>query len=430
MDRTLMKKILLDCFKLDRIDYERARILTIAHDTDRSLLLADGRAYSPLIDTMEDDLAARGVRCLSIARITSTLKGPLSYGNVHSPEGRFARALVRKRFKDLFIKGKYPVKERYPYEPSEERIWDEILDRTAARYVFGIQPSRELCVACHRRGVWVADVQHGVIAERHPWYGQDYRARDPVEWLPSTFLLWDQGSDDVIRKWSAPKGILPRIIGNRWLSRFMKASPVDTLVTGLLERAAAIRPPGDMRKAILVTLGWDERDIPNGFIIEGLEAVIRKTAEEFRWVIRVHPNQLKGFATHEGPLFFKYFDERLKGYAEWECATTPPLPAVLRQVDMHISWMSSTAIEASQMGIRSAMLSPRLRAGGRFGDYYEYYRARGLVQLVEETEESILGWIRRTLSHSAELEDYEAFDREYESLLDFLAQSGPRVQTI
>jgi hypothetical protein len=181
-------------------------------------------------------------------------------------------------------------------------------------------------------------------------------------------------------------------------------------------------PAGDQRKTILVALSWGDYNIPNGFIIDGLEKVIRATASEFRWLIRLHPNQLKGFATNEGPRFFRYFDERLKGFAEWESATYPPLPAVLRHVDLHISWMSSVCIEASQMGIRSALLNPRLRHADEIGDYYEYYRGTGMVELVEESEQSILEWIRRTLSREAAPEDYTLFDREYARLLDFLIE--------
>ena len=382
MDYAIVRKILLDCFKIDTIDYEQTRVLTVAHDNDRSLL-HEGKYYSPLVDTMEDDLARRGVRCVSIARIISRIKGNLSYGNARSPEGRFARALVAKRLAGYFSR------EHYPFSGLEEKIWGDILDRTQARRVFGIQPSRELCVACRKRGVWVADVQHGVIAERHPWYGENFRARDPVDYLPHTFLVWDYGSDHVIRKWSQHKGILPTVIGNRWVARFMKRLPEDRLVNELFEKFDRESQGQDGRKTILVALSWGDYNIPNGFIIEGLEKVIRETSGEYRWLIRLHPNQLKGFATHESPRFFRYFDERLKGHAEWEVPTRYPLPVILKHTDLLISWMSSVCIEASQMGIRSALLNPRLRAPDQIGDYYEYYRSVGMVELVEETEESI-----------------------------------------
>ena len=72
MDTTIVRKVLLDCFKIDSPSYPRTSVLSVAHDNDRSLL-HKGRYYSPLIDTIEDDLAAAGVRCVSVARIISAI---------------------------------------------------------------------------------------------------------------------------------------------------------------------------------------------------------------------------------------------------------------------------------------------------------------------------------------------------------------------
>ena len=38
MDYPLIRKIIADCFKIDRIDYGTADVLTVAHDCDRHLL--------------------------------------------------------------------------------------------------------------------------------------------------------------------------------------------------------------------------------------------------------------------------------------------------------------------------------------------------------------------------------------------------------
>jgi hypothetical protein len=414
MEYSIVRKILVDCFKWDRIDYEKTRVLTTAHDTDRSLL-HEGKFYSPLVDTIEEDLVPEGVRCVSIARIISRIKGPRSYGNARSPEGGFARALVAKRLRGLFAGG------AYPYSRMEEAVWGKILDTTGARRVVGILPSRELCVACHKRGVWVADVQHGGIADKHPWYGERFRAQNPVEFLPSTFLVWDRGSEQVIRKWSERKGIVPTVIGNRWLARFMKRAPEDHLVNELFEKFEREAQLAPGRPTILVALSWAERNIPNGFIVDGLEQVIRNTSGEYRWLIRLHPNQLNGFATHEGAKFLKYFRAKLQNHAEWELATRYPLPVILKNTDLLISWWSGVCIEAAQMGIRSALLNPRLRDPDQLHDHYEYYRGTGMVELVEERESSIDAWIRRSLARRTAPEDYSEYDRAYRDLIAFLA---------
>ena len=42
-----------------------------------------------------------------------------------------------------------------------------------------------------QKGVKVADLQHGVIAESHPWYGAKWRGLEPDNWSPN-YLVWDK----------------------------------------------------------------------------------------------------------------------------------------------------------------------------------------------------------------------------------------------
>ena len=261
MDYKIIRKIFFDCFRIDKNDYPKTSVLTVAHDNDRSLMFS-GKYYSPLVDTIEDELVKSGVLCVSIARVISTIKGDISYGKVYSPEGRFARALVLKRLKGLFFR------DAYPYSKLEENAWGDILDKTGAKKLFGIQPSRELCVACHKRGVWVADLQHGVIADAHPWYGKAYRSNDPKEYLPTAFLCWDIGSQCVIDSWASLKNIQTHVIGNRWLVRFLENQGSDDLVDKLCSEYASEFPVENSKSVILVTLSWGCSNIKNGFIMQ------------------------------------------------------------------------------------------------------------------------------------------------------------------
>jgi len=432
MDYSMLAKILVDCFRFESIDYPPSKVVTTAHDNDRNLLYK-GRYYSPLIDTIEDDLRARGIECQSIARIASRIKGPLAHGRANSPEGRFARALMAKRLLGVLRRG------QYPYSGMEERIWGEILDVTKARRVFGIQPSRELCVACHKRGVWVADVQHGVIAERHPWYGKKFRAADPREQLPDAFLVWDYGSAEVLNRWTKAKGIDARVVGNRWVARFMKPRSDDRLVQEMIAEFNKTMSGRVKKKNILVSLSWGESNIPNGFICPGLEEVMKATSDRIQWMIRLHPNQVRGFAEHEFPKFKAYFSAELRDHAEWEVATRAPLPVLLASSDLHITWWSSTSIEAAQFGIKSAALNPRLRkrdpikegyefempkltASVHISDYYEYYKKLGMIDFVPETAAEIGAWIARNIDREKVPESYEERDQLYGELLAFLSE--------
>lgn len=418
-DYNIVGKVFRDVFKIDRISYEPADVLTVAHDNDRSFLY-DNRYYSPLIDSLEDDLRKRDLKCLSVARIISVIKGDRSYGSARSPEGAFARALVSKRLKAILSPGSYP------YSNMEEDIWSHILDATGVRSVVAIQPSRELCNASHKRGVWVADMQHGVIADTHPWYGKKFRSDDRTDHLPSSFLCWDEGSAEVIRDW-APVGVDVQVIGNRWLNRFLRPEKNDALVSNVIKANTIHIDESDPRPKILISLSWGDKDIPNGFIVDGLEQAILSTSKKYRWLIRLHPNQLVGFATHEGPQFEAYYNKRLQGHAEWRWVTEAPLPFVLSQIDAHISWWSSVSIEASLAGLKTALLSPKLRAGAANADYFHYFRSTGAIDLVEAQPRQIISWLENNTSIGGRPQAHLQ-NTAYEALIDAMAARQVRPQ--
>ena len=357
-----------------------------------------------------------GVECVSVARIISRIKGDLAYGRVFSPEGGFARALIGKRIKGIL------QRSGYPFSSMEESVWGAVLDRVQPLKVVGIQPSRELCVACHKRGIWVADVQHGVIGDGHPWYAASTRGADPVEFLPDAFLCWDRESQMVIDSWGAAKKIRTHAIGNRWIARFRKLEPHDRLVNNLTRKFDSQNTNDIGRPSILVSLSWGEADIPNGFMVDGLRDTIRATADQYHWSVRLHPNQLNGFATDEGSRFRTYFRENLEGLVEWEAATKTALPAVLRTTDLAISWNSSVCIEAAIMGIPAAQLDPKLRGAGKNTNNYRRYGESGKIGFVDANPESLGAWIVSALNSPRQPEEFDEYDQEYSSVLDFLAR--------
>ncbi len=415
MDYALVKKILLDCFRRDAPVDMRVPVLTVANDNSRSLLLR-GKHYSPLMDTLQDDLQRRGVPSLSVARLAASIKGELSHSRVYAPDGGFARALVQKKAASL-------IRSRaFPYSIWEEQLWGTILDATGALKVVGIQPSRELCAACHDRGVWVADLQHGVIADGHPWYGEKFRGSEDRRYLPDAFLCWDRSSAEVIGSWGHRKGILTPVIGNRWLARFNRADETDTLVKELTAKHADGSDPGEKRLSILVSLSWGETNIPNRFIAEGLLGAMRASADRVRWMIRLHPNQVHGFARDEGDEFQTFFERNVAKYADWAFATNAPLPIVLRKADLHITWASSVCIEAAQMGVKSALLNPVLRNAAAYDRYFGSYQDAGMVDLVDDAEHTVLDWIEQNRDAKRPAPDIAAQDYAYHELLDALCR--------
>ncbi|NIY83309.1 hypothetical protein [Vibrio hepatarius] len=385
MDIKLIRKVILDCLKVGHPSYPKSDVLTFACDNDRYIDF-NGKKYSPLIDTLEDDLNKLGLTTVSITRIASTIKGDISYGNALSPEGPFARAMILKRLKGM-------TTSDYPFSHYEYSIWQYILDKVMPKVVVGINPSRELCKLCHERGIWVADIQHGVISDSHPWYGEKFRSSDPNCWLPSAFLVWDEGSFEVMDKWCQGRGIDVIQTGNPWISRFLKKEASDKLVTFLTNKHPIV--VDKKKRTIVLSLSWGDVTIPNGFIHPELERFMKQHKDEFNWIVRLHPNQLKGFASDEGVRFSKYWGERFSEFdIDWEYYSSIPLPLILSNVDYHITWSSSVCIEAAKFNVKSLVMNPEFRSTK--SDYYTELENQGFVYKIECKYELISNWLITT----------------------------------
>ena len=302
----------------------------------------------------------------------------------------------------------------------EEKIWADILENTQARKVIAILPSRELCVVCRSRNIWIADVQHGVIAHKHPWYGAALRSKDPIKFLPNSFLLWDQGSADVITTWADPLNVDVKIIGNRWLARFILQNKDDKLVaTTNSEFKKYLNKEKDPRPIILVTLSWSQEGVANGIIADSIINIIQKTHSKYRWLLRLHSNQITGFASNEFKQFLAIYKNELDTFCEWEIPTKTALPAVLLNTDLHITWHSSVVMEAAQYGIRSATLDPRLLAEFS-NDYFEYHKKLGYIDFIVNEELIIEKWIEENIAVKMGMQNFDIENKNYEALLKFL----------
>ncbi len=398
----------MDCFKAGHPDYPKSDVLTFACDNDRYIDF-NGKKYSPLIDTLEDDLKNLGLTTTSVTRIASIIKGDISYGNALSPEGPFARAMILKRLKAMITNG-------YPFSHYEYSIWQYILDNVMPRVVIGVNPSRELCKLCHERGIWVADIQHGVISDSHPWYGQKYRSSDPNYWLPNAFLVWDNGSFEVMNKWCCDRGIDVIQIGNPWISRFLKKDKNDELVGFLLRKYPIVL--NDKKRTIMLSLSWGDVTIPNGFIHPELEKFMKQNKDEFNWILRLHPNQLKGFASDEGERFRKYWKKSFSEFdIDWEYYSAVPLPLILSNIDYHITWSSSVCIEAAKFNVKSLVMNPEFRSIK--SDYYLDLERQGFVYKMECDYGLISNWLSRTPPRGKEHIDSNL---NYLSVLNYIKQ--------
>ncbi len=254
-------------------------------------------------------------------------------------------------------------------------------------------------------GIPVYDIQHGVIAEDHWWYGKALRHAVPQSDLPTGILCWDRPSASVLEQWAPTRGVVVEVVGHPWFQRFRSPSSADDLVAEALQRGRVFN---NGKPTVLVSLQWGlhihyyQNTDFNKVMCKALEAAILCTQERYNWLLRLHPVQRRGA---EGRYCEAYLQETFGSCAqvEWEQASSAPLPALLAQADLHITDMSTVVTEAAWLGVPSALLNPLLRKGGALESLYQHERQIGIASLVEQDAHAIESWMDEQLSEEEKL---------------------------
>lgn len=359
----------------------RADVLLVCGDVDRGYRF-EGKKYAQLLDSVNELLMAENLVTVTIADPYAKIIGSEAFGNVFSINGLIARAthfftFLRRIRRDI------PVQEI-----PTVKAWEKAIRRVAPSSIIGIQPSAELCIAAKNCGIWIADLQHGILSDEG-YYGLHTRKRFNDQGWPDCVLCWDDASAQWLSKHLGNEvSVEKRVIGNPWFLRFIFPDHRDKLVD------KAIKPTGEAsgtNLVILVTLQWGlERTSLNHEIgiPHALMNVMKKNAG-INWRIRIHPVQLRG---KKGHLFLRAMREEFAGYdhISWSNSTENPLPIVLKQTDLHISIQSAVAIESAWFGIKTALLHPDTSL------MYEYFKEQmdnGMVDTIAADEDIIASWI-------------------------------------
>jgi hypothetical protein len=266
----------------------------------------------------------------------------------------------------------------------------------------------------------VYDLQHGVINDEGDWYGKKFRVDTPQSDLPDGFLCWDKPSAMALRKWAPDKGIDVRIIGNPWFMRFSEMDQTDTLVQDAINTGRIFN---NEKPVILVSLQWGLREFFyeniefNGVMVDALEKVILETVGAYNWLLRLHPIQLRG---PEKKKVQHYLEHTFGHFSsiEWHEASELPLPVVLQQVDLHITYSSAVVIEAAWMGLQSALLNNNICPGGGLEKMYEHERNLDFATVLPQNSEIIKHWISEALLKG---KDNKTFTDTTQNLHKFIA---------
>lgn len=350
-------------------------------DDDRGYEVA-GRKYAQILDSLNERLMENALATVTIPLPYSALHGAKAFGRVLPVHGEFARAEILHRLQML-------GRRSSPRGSPRIDAWRRILLAVRPRVVIGIQPPPELCIAARGLRIPVTDLQHGLLSDEG-YYGMAFRERFGQDGWPDFILCWDAPS----AAWAAsrlPATVRAKIIGNPWLLRFQRDADAQAALDGV----PVPLPPDRGRPKLLVTLQWGFEGRPgyhDSSMPLALAEAIRR-GPEYDWWIRLHPMQMTaGIRTRLYASLERDFGPA--GYVFWAECSAAPLPLVLRHVDLHLTSHSAVAIEASCLGIRTALLDQR---HDLLREWLGAYIDSGSAELVPDSPGAISTWIRTSL---------------------------------
>lgn len=367
--------------ELDRL--LAAPVMLTCGDDDRGYEVA-GMRYAQILDSLNELVIAAGFSTMTIPLPYSAIHGPMAFGRVCAAHGEFARAELKDRLARL---GRL---QSSPAASPRVSAWRRILAAVRPKIVIGIQPPPELCLAAKASGIPVADLQHGLLSDEG-YYGNAFRKRFGQDGWPDWILCWDEPS----ARWAEahlPAGVRTRVIGNPWLLRFDLRANADEL----MQAAASLPlPPDRGRPKLLVTLQWGLDKAP-GYHESGMPASLAEAirqSPEYDWWVRLHPMQLVGPVRKELYAALQR-DFGAGGNVFWTACSEAPLPLVLRHAYLHLTSHSAVALEASCVGMRTALLDQR---HDLLREWLGEYIAAGSADLVPDSARAIRSWIDASL---------------------------------
>lgn len=387
-------------------------VLLFCHDVDRSISL-NNQAYSPLLDSMRDDLEKNGLTCITIAHPWSEIIGERGYGNPIAINRSYFLATIM----DKFSKG---------YKSNNTlRLYKKIIAKAKAELIITIGCNDDLCEAARSLDVFHAELLHGIGYKPMPW---DWDKKEKIH-LPQCIFSLDEVSTQTFSELEKYE-IIIKEIAHPFLRRF-ESKYIDNLPQEWL----APNKKDGYEKEILVSLQWgyapgiDEFEYFEGFLSNGLfydeiECIIRKTNKKVFWHFRFHPVQYLQIKKYKK--LFDFMDEFVKKYENcgWKESTYIPLPSVLSRCSGHITMSSMTAYEAAYLGIPTLALCPSLKENGVYEEFFNDLVIKGYVTKHAPYVDFVLNWLKNVNKIESMLKKIDS----NEDMIEWLVSSS-RIST-
>lgn len=381
-----------------------ADVLLFCHDNDRSLSLY-GKAYSPLIDSLREELELAGLSCVSIAYPHCKLYLNKGFGApVSSNKYYFCSSFCRR----LAIIA--------PALASWSNPYNAILRTSNCSLVVSIGAPPALCEAARNNNVMHAELLHGIGYPFVEW-GWDVA---PNSSLPQAILSLDKISTKTFSLLKN-RGVKIFEIPHPFLRKFLPQSSYKVPEEWCFKK---LKISNDS-KHILVSLQWGYAEEPgspqffsgilkNGFLpIEVLELIEENL--EICWHIRLHPVQLLAPEHRTTRENVNSFCKKVSN-AEWIESSIIPLPLVVQRCDLHITMSSMTSYDAAYFGIPTLAMCPTLQDGQVYNELFSDLVSDGYLSKVLPNKNAISRWI----SESTKLPPRDLITNKADSLIKSL----------
>lgn len=364
---------------------KKSDVLLFCHDVNRGITL-NARAYSPLLDSVVEELQNEGLSCQVIAHPFSRLTGAKAHREPISINRSYLFARLRDRFGETLGAPNSAV----------SNLYSRILQRVQPQLIVSIGAPHKLCEAARALGIFHAELLHGIGYKPIPW---GWASAKP-ENLPQGILSLDDISTATFQPLRR-HGIRTVTIRHPFLRRFQEPSECENLPTEWLLSKDSSEASAAAKKRILVSLQWGyagdhgsniqfEDILKNGLFPEELSAAVKSTVDSVFWHFRFHPVQLrKPFYRSQMRFMERFVSENHN--AEWIDASTLPFPSIASICDGQVTMSSMSAYDASYLGLSTLFLCPTVRTGtyqGMFQDLVE----ESYAQKVAASEPTISHW--------------------------------------
>lgn len=400
------KGIFLAIFASRKSALKPVDVLFVCHDNSRTAIVNNLR-FAPVTDTILDDLGPT-YSTLTFALPFSKYFGKNCYGNVVM----YNRSILLAYTKRLF--STYTLALKSIENDPLIKVWEKALDRVNPKVILGVNPSVELCIAARSRKIWVADVQHGILAYGN-YYDLRKRSQFGQQGWPDEILCWDHFSKKFIDS-NFQHFVQARVVGH---PAYYSESSHRLLTKTVMAQTSADRAN------ILITLDslcppslnydivYNEVGMP-----QQLYEYIKGYGAAYNWHLRLHPAQLQTKKKQVYGFLEKYF----KGMAnvQWDECSIKPLPVVLEKISLHMTYNSAATREAAFYSIDSILFDTHVEAvHSYFGDLISSGSA---TMINPDDRNKISNWIKdRYTKKQNTLTSGEQGQRLRNEFADFIA---------